>query len=190
MTRPLATDLVLVAVMPNRQDLDIARLLGWYRIPLRNAPKLIDVDYLAFYQTGAFGEAERWQIAQYAPMRGHELLRRIDLFRDQPEHPHAQEEYFKITLGPLAKLYRPIAAGSWKRLTFLYTTGERLMTALTLNDLVVRNEERTILWRTLRERASTEKKYGESPEFSLSLEEQMQFFLGGFHEDKTDYNAD
>ena len=127
MMRPLATDLVLVAVMPNRQDLDIARLLGWYRIPLRNAPKLIDVDYLAFYQTGAFGEAERWQIAQYAPMRGHELLRRIDLFRDQPEHPHAQEEYFKITLGPLAKLSRPIAAGSWKRLTFLYTTGERLM---------------------------------------------------------------
>jgi hypothetical protein len=46
------TSLILVAVLNNPRDLEIARLLGWYRIPLRSAPKVIAVDYLAFYQTG------------------------------------------------------------------------------------------------------------------------------------------
>ena len=47
--------LMLVGVLPNPKDLEIARLLGWYRIPLRMAPKIVDVDYVAFYQTSAFG---------------------------------------------------------------------------------------------------------------------------------------
>ena len=52
--------LILVAVMPNPRDLEISRLLGWYRIPYRSAPKTISVDYIAFYQTAEFG-AEKWQ---------------------------------------------------------------------------------------------------------------------------------
>ena len=59
------TSLVLVAIVNNPRDLEIARLLGWYRIPLRTAPKVIAVDYLAFYQTGALGD-EKWSI-QYIP---------------------------------------------------------------------------------------------------------------------------
>ena len=41
----------------------------------------------------------------------------------------------------------------WKRLTFLYTTGEYLLEAKTLNDLVVQDDERKLLWKSLRERA-------------------------------------
>ncbi len=51
------TDLILVCVLPGPRDLEIARLLGWYRIPLRTAPKVVAVDALAFYQPGAFGES-------------------------------------------------------------------------------------------------------------------------------------
>jgi hypothetical protein len=40
---------VLVVFLPGPQDMDIARLLGWYRIPLRTAPKVVAVDWLAFY---------------------------------------------------------------------------------------------------------------------------------------------
>ena len=46
--------LVLVAVLPQPRDMEIARLLGWYRIPLRSAPIVIDVDYLAFYHYSQF----------------------------------------------------------------------------------------------------------------------------------------
>ena len=56
------------------------------------------------------------------------------------------EEYFKIQLGPLERLSRPVVAEKWKRLTFLYTTGEYLLKAKTLNDLVVQNDERQLLW--------------------------------------------
>ncbi len=40
------TALILVAILPNQRDFDIARLFGWYRIPLKSAPKVISVDYL------------------------------------------------------------------------------------------------------------------------------------------------
>ena len=146
------TSLVLVGVLPSQRDLEIARLLGWYRIPLRRAPKVIEVDYLVFYQTAAFGEADRWCIQYAAAVRGHELTTRVQLLHDEPDHPHAQEEYYKIQLGPLIRLPQPIPAGRWKRITFLYTTGRHLNKARTLNDLVVRAEERDVLWRSLRER--------------------------------------
>jgi hypothetical protein len=150
---PAPTDLILVAVMTSLRDLEIARLLGWYRIPLRFAPKVVDVDYLAFYQTGAFGEAQRWQVSHVAPVLGHELTTRAELFRDQPDHPRANEEYYKVQIGPLQALPHPIPAGQWRRITFLYTTGTLLAQAATINDLVVQSEERQVLWRSLRERA-------------------------------------
>jgi hypothetical protein len=148
-----ATSLVLVAFIPSPRDLEIARVLGWYRIPLRRAPKVINVDYLAFYQAGEFGEQHRWRIEMVAAVRGHELARRVELLRDEPEHPRAQEEYYKVQLGPLEGLPAPVMAGRWRRVTFLYTTGEQLLTARTLRDLVVRDEVREVLWKSLRERA-------------------------------------
>ena len=154
------TALILVAILPNQRDFDIARLFGWYRIPLKSAPKVISVDYLAFYQTKAFGEAERWQIAFVAEILGHELTRRGDLIRDEPAHPRAHEEYFKLQIGPLQRLEKPIAAGDWKRITFFYTTGEQFQTAQTVNDLVIKaQDEREILWHTLRERALKANEY-------------------------------
>src|SRR5512136_399045 len=107
------SSLILVAVMKSPRDLEIARLLGWYRIPLRTAPKVIAVDYLAFYQTGAF-EEEKWMIKYVASVRGNELCTRAELLRDEAEHPRAHEEYYKIQLGPLETLAKPIPAGKWR----------------------------------------------------------------------------
>jgi hypothetical protein len=145
-------------LLPTPRDLEIARLLGWYRIPLRTAPKVVAVDYLAFYQPSAFG-GRGGQIEFIAQVRGHELTTRGELLRDEADHPRAKEEYFKIQLGGLEKLSQPIKADKWKRLTFLYTTGEHLQDAKLLNDLVVQNEERGILWKSLRERAEHDQLY-------------------------------
>jgi len=152
------TSLVLVCLLPSPRDLEIARLLGWYRIPLRTAPKVVAVDYLAFYQPSAFGE-RGGQIEFVAEVRGHELTTRGELLKDEANHPHAKEEYYKIQIGGLEKLEQPIMAEKWKRITFLYTTGEYLLKAKTLNDLVVDGDERQILWRSLRERAENDQLY-------------------------------
>jgi len=177
---PEATDLILVVVITNPRDLEIARLLGWYRIPLKSAPKVIAVDYLAFYQTAGFGENERWRINFIAPVRGHELTTRAELVRDEPDHPRAKEEYYKVQLGPLQALPRAIEAGPWRRITFLYTTGEMLRNAQTVKGLVVRDDERTVLWQSLRERAMNIGQYqsGELPEDTFTLDAALLAMLG------------
>ncbi len=158
MSLPDETSLILVAYIPSPRDLEIARVLGWYRIPLRSAPKVIAVDYLAFYQPASFGE-HKWRIEYLAPVQGHELVTRAELLREESDHPRAREEYFKIQLGALERLPRPIRAEKWKRITFFYTTGEYLRGAETINDLVVHSEERKLLWRSLRERAAQGQTY-------------------------------
>ncbi len=149
---PAPTSLVLVAVMPSPRDLEIARLLGWYRIPFISAPKVVAVDYLAFYQPAAFG-TRKWRVEWLAPVQGYELVRRAELLAEEVDHPRALEEYFRIQLGGLIRLPSPILAGGWKRITFLYTTGAYLLQATTVKELVIKSDERALLWRSLRERA-------------------------------------
>lgn len=168
-----STSLVLICLLPTVRDLELARLLGWYRIPLRTAPKVVAVDYLAFYQPAAFGE-RGGQIEFVAEVRGHELTTRGELLRDEADHPRAKEEYYKLQIGGLEKLPQPIIADKWKRLTFLYSTGEYLLNAKTLNDLVVEGEERQVLWRSLRERAENDQLYKtDLPEADLPPEVLM-----------------
>ena len=174
-----ATSLVLVAIIPNKRDFEIARLLGWYRIPLKNAPKVIAVDYLGLYHTGSFGSSERWQIRWLAPIVGHELTTRAQLFRDQPDHPRANEEYFKLQLGSLIELPEPIPAGSWKRVTFFYTTIRHIKAAKTLSDLPVHDQERLVLWAALRERAARGESYLASPLPEIPLDPALLALLSG-----------
>ena len=153
------TDLILVALLKDKRDLEIARVLGWYRVPLKSAPKTVAVDWLALYQTAKFGD-EKWAINYVAPVRGHELTTRAQLLRTQPDHPRADEPYYKIQIGPLERLPRPIPSRAWRRITFLYTTGEHLFRAEELNDLIVQSAEREQLWKALRERGlRAEKQY-------------------------------
>ena len=185
--------LVLVAVVNHPRDLEIARLLGWYRIPLRTAPKVIAVDYLAFYQTGAFGDTAgafgggRWRIHFLAPVRGHELVTRLELFRDEPDHPRAREEYYKIQLGSMVMLPQPILAEEWRRITFFYTTGEYIIQAQTIKDLIVPSEERELLWKALHERAAQGQTYL-APGFpELDLNAELISLLLGIKETEESY---
>ena len=190
---PSSTALILVAVVTDPRDLEIARLLGWYRIPLRHAPKVVSVDYLAFYQTGNFGEEHRWQIEMIAPVRGHEMATRAELLRSESDHPRAKEEYYQIQLGPLEVLPAPIKAGKWRWLTFLYTTGDLLMNAHSLSDLVVRTEERSLLWRSLRERALKDGQYQANDLPDDLIDPALLALLGdlsNLKEQKDHYQAD
>lgn len=130
-----SSDRVLVAIMNNRRDFDIAREEGWYRIPLKYAPQsATEADVLAFYFTRAFGD-DKWSIRWYGASRGHELVQRRDLFPEEPNHPRASERYYKLQLGPLMKLERPIPSLRWRRITFIETSWDRFTAAEEINDL-------------------------------------------------------
>ena len=66
-------------------------------------------------------------------------------------------------------------------MTLLYTTGERLLSSETINQLTVHDEERMVLWRALRERALERQTYkaADLPEFPIPPEVMGMFQLMG-----------
>ncbi len=129
-------DRVLVGVMPSPDDLEIAREKHWYRIPQKHAPTTgIQAEVVAFYFTKRFAEDLRWGIHYYARRTGHELVKRIDLFPEQPNHPRAHDAYYMLQLGPLKRKDPPIKSLRWRRVTFIQTTWDRFTAAREINDL-------------------------------------------------------
>jgi hypothetical protein len=74
-------------------------------------------------------------VHRYAPVRGHELLRRRDLLPDEPDHPRADQAYYAMQLGPLERLELPIISLRWRRITFIETTRDRFQMAQEINEL-------------------------------------------------------
>lgn len=129
------SDRVLVAIMNNRRDFQIACNERWYRIPRKHAPEsTTEAVVLAFYFTKAFGD-EKWTVQWYASVEGHELAQRRDLLPDEWDHPRADNVYYKLQLGPLMKLDEPIPSLRWRRITFIETTWDRFIAADEINDL-------------------------------------------------------
>lgn len=128
-------DRVFIGVMPNPDDLVYAREQHWYRVPVKHAPQGIHAEYVAFYFTKKYPPDLRWGIYFYARRTGHEMVRRVDLLPDQPQHPHAQDRYYKLQLGPLKYKEPPIISMRWRRITFIQTTWDRFVEAREVNDL-------------------------------------------------------
>ena len=128
-------DRVLVGVMPDPRDFQIAESQHWYRIPAQNLSKGIHAEYIAFYFTKKFGPELRWAIHYYARRTGHELVKRSELLPDEDQHPRRDDLYYKLQLGPLKQRVPPIASTSWRRITFIHTTWDRFVVASTINDL-------------------------------------------------------
>ncbi|MFK7801900.1 MAG: hypothetical protein AB8G95_09730 [Anaerolineae bacterium] len=131
-----ADDRVLVAYVPQLTDLTLIETESWYRIPYKFAPKGLYSEYIAFYFGRRFGD-QKWAIHYFAENRGHELVRRIDLIPSEPNHKRAQDVYYRVQLGPLQKLERPIISLQWRRILFIHTTGDRFSAAAEINDLLL-----------------------------------------------------
>ena len=143
---------VLVAVLNNADDLRRAAAEGWYRIPQRRAPRRIGADYLAFYQTGAFQDQDEAQtVTYYAPTRRYRLATRRELLPAEAQHPRADEYYYRIDIGPLHRLERPVPATTFKRVTFIHTTLDCLLSASDVRELFRQDDPFEQLWSALRE---------------------------------------
>ncbi len=141
---------VLVAVVNNREDLRRAASEGWYRIPQRRAPRRIGADYLAFYQTGEFGDdPEAHTVTYYAPIRRYQLLTRAELLPAEADHPRREDYYFRIEVAPLLRLDQPIRAAKLRRITFIHTTFAQLLGAADVTDLYRTDDAFQSLWQAL-----------------------------------------
>jgi hypothetical protein len=141
---------VLVAIMNHPRDLAIARDQHWYRIPVAKVPERgVNAPILAFYQTKAFAE-EKWSINYYAQAPTWEVVRRIDLLPEEPQHPRAHERYYKVHLDELCRLPHPIVSRKWRRIAFIVTHWERLQAAHEISELLHGTIWEEHLWKALR----------------------------------------
>jgi len=158
--RNLANVNTLVAIVPRKKDWEILKTQHWYRIPVKSAPEVINqVKFLAFYQPKVF-EEEKWSVNYYAEVKDLEIVKRIELLPDEPKHVRASNEYYKITIGDLKKLARPIPSRRWRRITFIPTTYYRLLEAKEVNDLYYTTPiEEKLYYSLQREKISAERQF-------------------------------
>lgn len=140
---------VLVAIMNNLRDFDIARDQRWYRIPVRSGQRRLKErwppTWLALYQTKVFGP-ERWAINYYADVRAIRTVTRRALLPQEPDHLRADELYHKIEIGPLERLPQPILSARWRRVVFIPTTWDKFISAVEINDLYDESPLEDRLW--------------------------------------------
>lgn len=143
---PLTAQPTLVVLVNNQRDWQRVVDEGWYRVPLAHAPLPCAALYLAFYLSRVFGD-DAWQVASYAPVLRYQLLRRRELLPDEPSHPRADALYYRIALGPVVRLERPVPSRQLRRVTFIPTTLERLLDAADVADLW-QVDDADLVWRT------------------------------------------
>ena len=144
-------DVVLVVLVNNVRDFELAVREHWYRIPTRHTPKFFTgAQYLAFYFAHAFGD-RKWSIHDYAEVRGHELVRRRDLLPDEPNHARADDLYYKLQIGELVKREPPISSKRGRRILFLWTSWEKFSAAEEFNDLFHKGPAQDKLWEALKD---------------------------------------
>jgi hypothetical protein len=149
MPTPQPDDLVLVALVNNERDWQRVQNERWYRIPLHHAPRrAVGAPWVAFYQTKAFGD-EKWSVRRYAAALAWDIVLRRELLPDEPEHPRAGDQYYRIALGLLQPLPHPIPSRSWKRITFILTHWAQIERAWDVSDLLQANVLERGMWRAL-----------------------------------------
>ena len=115
----------VVAIMNNRADLERARTEHWYRIPVRTAPAgLLSVRWVAFYLTASFG-TDKWSVRYWAEILRITEVRRIELLPTEPDHPRANDPYYRLALGPLQERGEPIFSRRRRRIVAVRGGGLR-----------------------------------------------------------------
>ena len=124
-TKDKIDKIVLVGVLKNKRDLNILLTENWYRIPLAHAPRR-PFHYFAFYQPAIFGRQGKC-IQYYARVLKCQTFKRSDLLPEESDHPRAGDYYFQVRVGKIKKLSRPIRNIIPRRVSFGFTTLNRLL---------------------------------------------------------------
>ncbi len=144
---------VLVAILRSHLDFAIAREQNWYRIPVDSAQRLLkdrwQPDWLAFYQTKAFG-GEAYAINYRCKVKDIQTARRCDLFPNEPMDERSVRLYHKINFEQLAPLPSPIRSQRLRRIVFIPTTMAKLRDATEINDLFDDSPLENKLWAALK----------------------------------------
>ena len=157
--RPDARGEALVAILNSPDDLAIVRNQGWYRIPVRTAPKRWPPKLLAFYQTKVFGD-EAYAVRYYGSVREIREVGRAELFPHEASNAKSDKRYHQVLLDSLDTLPQPIISRRWRRIVFIPTTIEKFWLAEEINDLFDDSPLENRMWSILKTlRAEAERQW-------------------------------
>ncbi len=129
---------VLVAIVNDKRDFAIIRNQKWYRIPVSSVKKWLNErwppQWIAFYQTKVFGN-EAYSVSYYAQVLDIRIVRRSQLFPNDPPDKKSNYRYYQLILSLLKKLPQPIFSRRWRRIVFIPTTWQKFINAIEINDL-------------------------------------------------------
>ena len=167
---------VLVAIVNELRDLEIAREQHWYRIPVHSVRKFLKErwppEWLAFYQPKVFGE-EAYAVRYYGRVIDIRAALRRELFPDEPPGKKHNKRYHQLLLSPLEQLPVPIYARRLRRIVFIPTTWEKLINGAEINDLYDESPLEDRLWAEL-------KRQGLKAERQFFVQVGRQFFALDF----------
>jgi very-short-patch-repair endonuclease len=103
------------------------------------------MSYIGFYQTKAFGK-QKWSISYWAEIKKISVVTRSELLPLEDDHPRADELYYKIEIGELKHLEKPIISKRGRRIVFISTTLEKFRKAKEINDLFDESPLEDTLW--------------------------------------------
>jgi hypothetical protein len=140
----------LVAIINSKMDLDIALKQQWYRIPVKTkyiplSVKNGTLKHIAFYQTSVFGK-ESFIVKWYGDVNNISIVKRQELLPDEISDPKANDEYYKISISDLKMLPTPIISLRHRRMLFVNTTYDLLLSAKEFNDLFIESDLEEKLW--------------------------------------------
>lgn len=127
-------DRVLIGVINRARDLVCVLDGHWYRIPQRQMPRGVNVEYIAFYLSGS-ATKQQSGVYYYAEPRGVELAYRKDLLPKEANHKRANDTYYRIALGEITEKTPPVLNPTKRPISFIYTTWDRFVRAETIRDL-------------------------------------------------------
>ena len=128
---------ILIAIMNNSADFLIVKNEAWYRIPFgkKTTPLIVrdgTVDKIAFYHTSIFKEY-KFSIRFMAEVKNSSIVSRKDLFPNElSSSTKARNKYYKLELGPLEELPKPIISKRHRRVLFIPTTKTKFEETLQL----------------------------------------------------------
>jgi very-short-patch-repair endonuclease len=140
--------IVLIGVLKDRRDLHILLKKLWYRIPILHSPKR-KPDFVAFYEPARFSKSGGF-IRYYGKIKNIEIAKRKNMLPDEYDHPMADEDYYKISFHKIEQLPKPIRNKNKMRISFGFTTIDRLLSAKNIAQLFSINPIEDILFNELK----------------------------------------
>jgi very-short-patch-repair endonuclease len=148
-------DQLLVAILNDVRDFELARDEHWYRIPCDKAEKWLGdrwpPRWLAFYQTKDFG-VESHTVTWFAELLGIRQVQRCELFPHEGRNFKSNRSYFKLSLGPLQRRTEPIPSRRYRKIVFIKTTRDKFTRAAEINDLFDDSPLEDQLWAEFKRR--------------------------------------